>query len=312
MFANLSGFFDNLFESVRNVVGTVQPLDLIDIAIIAFVIYKLIQLIRETRAGQLIKGILFLIVVYSLSRIFELKVIQFVIKNILDIGILAFAIIFQPELRRILEKFGQTTVTAKSLFGFTELQERLTLLWYTGIDEICEACDELSTTFTGALIVIERQTRLGEQISTGTVLNSPISKELLGNIFYPKTPLHDGAAIIRDGIIIAAACFLPKPQNEEQINKKLGSRHRAAIGMSENSDAVIIIVSEETGFISIAYNGVLERNVTTAYLKKYLMDILIPKSSKSSSKKLKKLKQMSESIIDDIDVHQNIDKIKRD
>ena len=143
---------------------------------------------------------------------------------------------------------------------------------------------DLSSTKTGALIVIERQTKLGEQIANGTIINAKPSKELFGNIFYPNTPLHDGAVIIRDGIILAAACFLPKPQKEELINKKLGSRHIAAIGMSENSDAVIVVVSEETGQISVAENGVLVRDFTRFRLNEYLHEAVIPKPVDSKKK----------------------------
>ena len=154
--------------------------------------------------------------------------------------------------------------------------DELTQKWETAITAICDACEELSSTTTGALIVIERQTKLGEQIDTGVIMNAEPSKEIFGNIFYPKTPLHDGAVIMRDGMILAAACFLPKPQKEEFINKKLGSRHRAAIGMSENSDAIIIAVSEETGTISIAENGNLERPFNRTTLERYLRNKIIP------------------------------------
>ncbi|MGN1036414.1 MAG: diadenylate cyclase, partial [Ruminococcus sp.] len=164
----------------------------------------------------------------------------------------------------------------------------LTEKWSNAIQSICDSCVELSATCTGALIVVERQTRLGEQIETGTILNALPSKEIFGNIFYPKTPLHDGAVIMRDGIILAAACFLPKPQKEELVNKKLGSRHRAAIGMSENSDAVVIVVSEETGQISVAMDGVLTRDYTHEKLKKLLTQELISKNQDSIIKNSKK------------------------
>ena len=158
-------------------------------------------------------------------------------------------------------------------------------VWGTAIEAICDACVELSATATGALIVVERQTRLGEQIDNGTILNATPSKELFGNIFYPKTPLHDGAVIMRDGMILAAACFLPKPQKEELVNKKLGSRHRAAIGMSENSDAIVIVVSEETGSISVAENGLLKSGFTREQLKQLLTDRLIQTDTDSAIRK---------------------------
>ena len=174
------------------------------------------------------------------------------------------------------------------LFGLGETVDEVTSKWSHAINAICDSCAELSATCTGALIVIERQTKLGEQIDTGTIMHAAPSKELFGNIFYPKTPLHDGAVIMRDGEILAAACFLPKPSKEELINKKLGSRHRAAIGMSEVSDAIVVVVSEETGQISVAENGVLERDYTKDKLKQHLMEQMLPKPSDSWSRKPRK------------------------
>lgn len=272
-------------NAIWNVIKSMEIVDFIDILIMTYVVYKGIKLIRETRAGQLIKGILFLIAVYVISKELGLKVLTFLLKNTLDIGLIAILVMFQPELRRMLEKVGRTKVSISGLGGTADEEEGI---WRKAIDAICESCGELSLTTTGALIVIERQTRLGEQIDTGTVMNATPSKELLGNIFYPKTPLHDGAVIIRDGMILAAACFLPKPQKEELINKKLGSRHRAAIGMSENSDAIVIVVSEETGIISVAENGELIRNFTEEQLKEFLVNKLIPKKNESKEKRHRK------------------------
>jgi diadenylate cyclase len=164
----------------------------------------------------------------------------------------------------------------------TSTEKEYEEVWENAIDAICDSCEELSATCTGALIVVEQKTKLGEQIENGTIINAVPSKELFGNIFYPKTPLHDGAAIIRDGMIVAAACFLPKPAKEELINKKLGSRHRAAIGMSENSDAIIIVVSEETGQISVAENGILIRDFTPETLRKLLHKKLIEAPARES------------------------------
>ena len=242
---------------------------LFDLLVLSYIVYLLLKLIRETRAGQLIKGILLLVAGYFISSFLKLKVINYILEKVLDIGFLAMIILFQPELRRVLEKFGRTKLGVHFL-GLGIYSDELVQKWNVAIESICDSCVELSASCTGALIVVERQVRLGEQIETGTVLNALPSKEIFGNIFYPKTPLHDGAAIMRDGIILAAACFLPKPQNDAIINKKLGSRHRAAIGMSENSDAVIIVVSEETGQISVAMNGVLTRDYTREKLKQLL------------------------------------------
>jgi diadenylate cyclase len=227
------------------------------------------KLIRETRAGQLVKGILFLVAGYYISNFIGLTAVTYILKQALSIGVLAMIMLFQPELRRALEKAGRTRFGVR-LFGLGQTSDETKQKWEPAIEAICDSCVELSATCTGALIVVERQVRLGEQIETGTILNATPSKEVFGNIFYPKTPLHDGAVIMRDGIILAAACFLPKPQKDADINKKLGSRHRAAIGMSENSDAIVIVVSEETGQISVAMNGVLTRDYTRDKLKTLL------------------------------------------
>lgn len=270
----------DIIDSILNVLNTVTIVDFVDIAILSYLIYLLIKLVRETRAGQLVKGIVLLALGYLISSIVGLKSIKYIISTILNIGLIAIIILFQPELRRALEKVGRTRL-GFNLFGFGESQDELTEKWSDAIQSICDSCVELSATCTGALIVIERQTKLGEQIETGTILNALPSKEIFGNIFYPKTPLHDGAVIMRDGIILAAACFLPKPQKEELVNKKLGSRHRAAIGMSENSDSVVIVVSEETGQISVAMDGVLTRDYTHEKLKNLLIQELISKNQDS-------------------------------
>ncbi len=282
----------DLLYSLLNVLKTIQIIDVIDILLLTYIVYKAIKLIRETRAGQLIKGIMLLLITYVLCNLFEFKAITFILKKAIDVGLIAILIMFQPELRRVLEKVGRTSVSQFNMFG--DNSQLISSQWISAIDEICQACEELSATTTGALIVVERKTKLGEQINTGTLLNAMPTKELFGNIFYPKTPLHDGAVIIRDGIVLAAACFLPKPEREELINKKLGSRHRAAIGMSENSDAIIIVVSEETGIISIAHNGELTRNYNKVTLKNYLTAQIIPsnlyieQNKKLSKKKVKK------------------------
>ena len=195
-------------------------------------------------------------------------------------------VLFQPELRRVLEKFGRTKFGIQ-LLGLGSVGGDIKQKWDNAIEAICDSCVELSASCTGALIVCERQTKLGEQIETGTILNALPSKEVFGNIFYPKTPLHDGAVIMREGMILAAACFLPKPQNDAAINKKLGSRHRAAIGMSENSDAVVIVVSEETGQISVAMNGVLTRDYTREKLKETLEKEIFSVALDNSDRKKK-------------------------
>ena len=283
----------DLIDSIFSVIKTIGIIDILDMALLSYIIYLALKLMRETRAGQLIKGIVLLAGGYIICKSLQLRVTTYIISKALDIGLIAVLIIFQPELRRALEKVGRARMS--QFFGFGETQSDLETKWARAIQAICDSCVELSATFTGALIVIERRTRLGEQIETGTIINATPSKEIFGNIFYPKTPLHDGAVIMRDGNILAAACFLPKPQKEELVNKKLGSRHRAAIGMSENSDAIDIVVSEETGQISIAVDGVLTRDYTHEKLKKFLVEEILAKqfdnsknNKKSTSSKRKR------------------------
>ena len=274
--------FHDMKYAIVSVLSTIEIRDIFDFLVLAYIVYLLLKLIRETRAGQLVKGILLLVAGYFISSFLKLKVISYILEKVLDIGFLAMIILFQPELRRVLEKFGRTQLGVHFL-GLGITSDEIVQKWNVAIESICDSCVELSASCTGALIVVERQVRLGEQIETGTVLNAVPSKEIFGNIFYPKTPLHDGAVIMRDGIILAAACFLPKPQNDAIINKKLGSRHRAAIGMSENSDAVIIVVSEETGQISVAMNGVLTRDYTREKLKQLLKSEIFNESENSDS-----------------------------
>lgn len=281
----LSGFWNDL----KNVIASMTPIDGLDILMLSIIIYALMKWVKETRAEQLVKGIAVLSIAYAIAAMLEMKAITFLLSRTFDVGLLALLIMFQPELRRALEKVGHTKVGQLGVFQLgSDMSDEVAARWNTAIEAICDACDDLSATTTGALIVIERQTKLGEQIDTGTIMNALPSKEVFGNIFYPKTPLHDGAVIMRDGIILAAACFLPKPQKEELINKQLGSRHRAAIGMSENSDALVVVVSEETGCISVAENGTLTRNLTRDSLKKLLRTKLLPeKPQQKNEKKLK-------------------------
>lgn len=270
--------------SMGALINSILPIefwDLIDIAVLTVLIYKGFTLVKETRAGGLIRGIILIFIAYMVMGTVGMNAMAYILKNVFSAGLLALVVLFQPELRRSLEKMGHTKVSKLSVFSSltADSDDVLAAKWSTAIEAICDACEDLSATTTGALIVIEQDSKLGEQIDTGTVLNAVPSKEIFGNIFYPKTPLHDGAVIMRDGIILAAACFLPKPQKEETINKALGSRHRAAIGMSENSDALIIVVSEETGTISVAENGDLKRGYTRDSLKKLLRTKLLPEKN---------------------------------
>lgn len=267
-------FLHTVWNALYNVFKSISLVDFLDIALLTYLVYIILKFVRETRAGQLMKGILFIVGVYFVSDAIGLRAISWIALRALNVGLIAIIILFQPELRRVLERFGSTTAKFSRLAIGDD--EDVIANWNYAIPVICDSVEQLSKTATGALIVIERGTKLGEQILNGTVMKAIPSTELFGNIFYNKTPLHDGAVIMRDGIIWAAACFLPKPQKEELIDKHLGSRHRAAIGMSENSDAIVIVVSEETGQISIAEDGILTRNYTKHSLEKLLTATLLP------------------------------------
>ena len=238
---------------------------------------------RETRAEQLIKGMVFLGIILFFLEQLGFKVMGIIAETFFNIGILAIIIMFQPELRRILERVGRTRMSKRIPFleSVTDAENAKNTVM---INSIVKACENLSRTMTGALIVIEQQTKLGEQIETGTLINATPSAELFGNIFVPNTPLHDGAVIMRNGLIHAAACFLPKPAKEELIPKELGTRHRAAIGISEVSDAIVIVVSEETGVISVAEDGNLTRNFSGVTLRKFLTERLISVNSENQKK----------------------------
>jgi diadenylate cyclase len=272
MFTNLGVFLQDILNETLSVISAMTLVDIIEILILTWIMYILIRFVRETRAAQLLKGIFFIFVISLLLQQFEFAVLGVFGETIINVGVIAAIVMFQPELRRVLEKMGRARIV-KSIASNFDNEAYKSNSW---IEQIASSCEKLSRKATGALIVIERDTKLGEQIGTGTILNALPSEELFGNIFHPNTPLHDGAVIIRDGVILAAGCFLPKPQKEELISKDLGSRHRAAIGLSEVSDAVIIVVSEETGTISIAKDGVIDRGYDYQKLHDYLTDALMP------------------------------------
>ena len=277
-------FAEEFFNQISGVLRTFSIFDAIDIILLAYVTYVVINFVKETRAGQLVKGVLLLVVFYFLAVQFNLKAMSFLFQNIFQIGIIALIVLFQPEIRRALERAGRTKVADLNVFG-ADSTERMVATWEHGIEQICEAVRSLSKTKTGALIVIERKTKLGEQVDTGVLLHATISTELLLNIFFVNTPLHDGAVIVRDGRILAAACFLPKPQNEELIATNFGSRHRAALGISEVSDAITIVVSEETGTVSTTEDGQMIRNFTPESLAEHLRAKLIPADKEESRTK---------------------------
>jgi diadenylate cyclase len=269
-----------MFDNFAGYMGFTNPLYIIraivDIGIVSFAVYKVIMLVKETRAWQLIKGLFLILVATELSKILQLTTINFILDKLLSVLALGAIILFQPELRRALEKIGRSRF--KDIFGFDE--DNIRIQTTAVIEEIVKACTDLSAKYTGALIVIERDTKIGDIINTGTQLDSCVSTELLVNIFVPDTPLHDGAVIIRDNKIKAAACFLPLTDNPN-LSKELGTRHRAALGITEVSDCIAVVVSEESGKISFALNGGLTRNLTPDTLRKALNKNLLNNDAKS-------------------------------
>jgi diadenylate cyclase len=277
----LMDFFDNInFWGIINFLSDnlsiKGPWDLVktivDISIVSYAIYKIATLVRETRAWQLIKGILFILIASKLSDILGLRTIAFILRMIIQYLPIALVMLFQPELRRGLEQIGRSRF--KNFFNFED--ESYTIKVKSNIEEIINAIVEMSKTFTGALIVIERETRIGDIINSGIQIDSNVTSELLINIFTPNTPLHDGAVVIRGDKIKAAACFLPLTENPN-LSKELGTRHRAALGISEVSDAIVVVASEESGKISVALNGGLTRNLTSDTLRKALSKNLLEK-----------------------------------
>ena len=255
----------NLFTQAINVISTIGLADLIDILIVAYLIYKAIWFVRRTNSYNLARGILLLLVVLGLSEIFQLHMLSFLLRKAMELGLIALVILFQPELRRVLERMGSSFSSGRGAVG---------TVMDAAITQTVLACKEMSETKTGALIIFERKVALNDIMSTGTIINADATAELIKNIFYNKAPLHDGALIIRDGRLAAAGCVLPLTHSTN-LSKELGMRHRAGIGLSEQSDAVVVIVSEERGSISVAIEGMLKRHVSANTLEKLLRNELI-------------------------------------
>lgn len=282
----------SLFKSFISLMNTFGIADLLDVSVVAFIIYSLIKIVRETRAEQLVKGIFILVIGYFLSYQFNLKMLSTILNSIFQFGVIVLIFVFQPELRRALEQIGRSKLGDYWSFP-TGNNEEYIKLQKNAIKVVADAAEEFKQSKTGALMVFERKTKLGDIISTGTIVDAKPSVAILGNIFYNKAPLHDGAMILRDGSIYAAGCILPLTRNEN-VSIDLGTRHRAALGMSENSDAVIVVVSEETGSISIAMNGILKRNYNRETLERELIDLILPESTEGNIRKLGSLRPRRE------------------
>ncbi len=280
----------DIFSYIINFLGLNGPLDilrmLIEVSLVSYVIYKGIQLVRETRAIQLVKGLIFILIFTKFSEILGLKTIAYLLQGAIQLFGFGLIVLFQPELRRALEKLGSS--------GFQDIILRKTdedrVKTISAIESIVQACTSLSQDYIGALIIIERVTKIGDIVNTGTQMDAMLSSELLVNIFTPKTPLHDGAVIIRDNTIKAAACYLPLTQNAG-LSRELGTRHRAALGITEVSDAIAVVVSEESGKISYAHSGGLTRNLTPDFLRKALTKFLLEKDTDRKLFPFRKVKQ---------------------
>ena len=277
---------NDFWQQFVNLMKTFKVSDALDIVIITFLIYKFVQIVRETRAWQIVKGILFLLGIYVIAKYCQFNMLSGLLSNVFHMGILAVLIIFQPEIRYSVERLGRSNIPRRFSKNAPNLDiDSVELCIY----EVVDAVMDFQSMKTGALIVFERETKLGDVIATGTMLDANPSSRLIENIFFNKSPLHDGAVIIRDGGVYAAGCILPLTQ--EPINQNLGTRHRAAVGVTEVSDAVVLIVSEETGDISIAVNGVLYRGYDEDELKKKLLELLIPEQ-RSDNSLLKSIKSV--------------------
>jgi len=273
-----------LFGQFEVLLKTLRFSDFLDICLVAFVVYSVVKFVRGNRALQLFKGILLFAVAYAIISFLDMQASEFIFSNIVISNAIVFLIvIFAPEIRHALESMGRNGLSGISLLKFSKssrdvVNEKINAM----ITEVCRSVSSMSESKTGALIVFERQTLLGSVIETGTVVDALATEELLGTIFFPKTPLHDGAAIIRADRVAAAGCILPLTHNYE-LSKELGTRHRAAIGMSEESDAVIVVVSEETGYISFVKKGIIRRRLTASELRENLQKNLIEKDEKRNS-----------------------------
>ena len=273
------------WEWMVSIAMNFQFKDAVDIIIVAFLIYGVVKLVRETRAGQLVKGLFLLVILFIISSYFNLVMVSRVLAYFFQFAFVAILIVFQPEIRKALEQVGRNNVgqsIAAVVTGRDRSYDRAQIR--KAINAVVDGVGILQQLKMGALIVFERKTKLGDIIETGTQINCEPSGQIVGNIFFNKAPLHDGAMIIRDGMIHAAGCILPLTKNTS-VSAELGTRHRAALGVSEESDAVVVVVSEETGQISVAVNGVLARRFTRDTLRDVLEGYLIPQEEASTARR---------------------------
>ena len=263
----------DFFSTIGATLKTFEFKDAIDILVIALMLYYLFKLFRQSRSGQLVKGVVILIIAFAISAVLNLTMVNYILRSLFEVAAIMIVVVFQPELRQALERLGRNKTLKNIVNNPNNLSPESSVT--KAIGDVCDACAVFSSTKTGALIVFERESLLNEIAGTGTTLNSDTSAALLGNIFFNKAPLHDGACIIRNGKILSAGCILPLTKSLN-VSQALGTRHRAAIGMSEESDAVIVVVSEETGAISVALEGQLTRGLSRNQLYDKLSELILP------------------------------------
>ena len=271
-----------MFNGLMNNVSMAKLWDVVDILLVAFLFYKLMRFLRNTNAQKLFQGLILLVAATLLSEVMQLKALSFIMRTVMEVGILALVIIFQPELRKILDQIGSQKLA--NLFNIGRGQEAKST--DAAILQTIEAVNSLAWTKTGALIIFQREDDLQNIINTGTTINADVNAELLKNLFYNKAPLHDGAVIIANGRIAAAGCILPL-SGKQNISKELGTRHRAGLGQSETYDSLSVIVSEETGGISLAEGGVLKRHLAPETLERLLAAKLLPEEEETAKLTLK-------------------------
>ncbi len=275
----------DIFNNLWSIIKTIQFRDVVDILAIALIVFGVFKLIRDTRAVQLLKGLLLLLVLYILSTVFNLMMLATLLRAFFEASVVIITVIFQPEIRKALEQVGKNKNWKKYFKAFSKYNKSDE--WEKAVRKsIVDSSDTamiFSRSRTGALLVFEREVKLSDIAATGTIVDAETSVALFGNIFFNKAPLHDGASIIRDGKLYAAGCILPLTNNKN-VDPNLGTRHRAALGISEQSDAVVLIVSEETGVISLAVGGVLTRDFTRETLKSKLNELLLDEVEEEENK----------------------------
>lgn len=282
MLSRKETFMENIMSTFWATLKTFQFKDSVDIIIISLILYYLFRLFRQSRAGQLIKGVVVLLIAFAIARMAQLTMVSYILTSVFQFAVIIFVVVFQPELRQGLERLGRSNKTLKNIVNTTVQSQSTEAMELKAIGDVADTCAVFSKSRTGALIVFERESLLSEIAGSGTTLNSDVSPALLGNIFFNKAPLHDGACIIRDGKILAAGCILPLTSSLN-VSQSLGTRHRAAIGMSEEYDAVVVVVSEETGTISVATNGLLSRGFNRNTLYEKLVELIIPNDKDRSN-----------------------------